>query len=134
MKLLDIINENEDKKRKKIRAVFKALDKKVFRKVHIRKIFYVLPDHYKVLGDNEPGLDQYKRKRRYGDDVIFVQVGHDGENNQVKFFYTTEGEDKIERYIPNNIDQYSANLSFVNDKFKPFNIRMVFKRHNGEWE
>ena len=133
MKLIDIINEEDDKSKKKVKAVFKALNKKVCRKTENYTFYFVLPDHYKVIETDTPELETYRRARRE-DGVLYVQVGHDSDLNSIKFFYKEEGDDKLNRLGMDTKDVYDNYLSSVNKKFKPFNIRLIYRSRVGKWE
>ena len=129
------INEEDDKSKKKVRAVFKALNKKVCRKTENYTFYFVLPDHYKVIETDTPELETFRQGRRE-DGVLYVQVGHDSDLNSIKFFYKEEGDDKLNRYRlgMDTKDVYDRYLSFVNEKFKPFNIRLIYKTRTGKWQ
>ena len=105
------------------------------RKTENYTFYFVLPDHYKVIETDTPELETYRRARRE-DGVLYVQVGHDSDLNSIKFFYKEEGDDKLNRYRlgMDTKDVYDRYLSFVNEKFKPFNIRLIYKTRTGKWQ
>ena len=125
-------NEEDNKLKKKVKAVFKALNKKLYRKKNDYKFYFVLPDHYNVLETDTPEIKEYRSSRRESD-VLYVQVGRDSENSGVKFFYKVEGDDKLNKMSFDKLEQYDANLFFVNEKLKPFNIKLIYKNYSGKW-
>jgi len=131
----EVMNENEEdnKLKKKVKVVFKALNKKMCRKRDNYKFYFVLPDHYNVLETDTPEIKEYRSSRRESD-VLYVQVGRDGENSGVKFFDKVEGDDKLNKMSFDKLEQYGANLFFVNEKFKPFNIKLIYKNYSGKWD
>jgi len=132
MKLLDIINENEEREIKKVKAIFKAFKFTLYRKIDNYSYYFQLPDHVKILKD-EPGFKEFKSLRRYGDDIICVQVGNDGENSSVKLFKKKDGEDKMIK-MDLNVGKYMHLTASVNEKLKPFDIKIVYKGRNGKWD
>jgi hypothetical protein len=82
------INENEEDDRitKKVGVIFKALNKKMYRKNKDFKYYFVLPDKFKVILNDTPEIERHRQLRREYD-FLYVQVGDDGENNNVKFYY-----------------------------------------------
>ena len=133
MKLIDIINEEDDKSKKKVKAVFKALNKKVCRKNDKYTFYFVLPDRYNVIETDTPEIETHRRARRE-DGVLYVQVGHDSGLNRVEFFYKEHGDDKLNKLGMNTVDMYDYYLFFVNEKFKPFNIKLIYKTRTGKWK
>jgi hypothetical protein len=133
MKLIDLINKEDNKLKKKVKAVFDAFNKKVCRKTELATFYFVLPDQYNVIETDTPEIKEYRQRRRE-DDVLYVQVGHDSEKNSVKFFYKLEGIDDLNRMSLDTVDKYNSYLIFVNQKFKPFNIKLIYKSRVGKWE
>jgi hypothetical protein len=127
-----LINEDEEREIKKVKAVFKAFKFKLFRRLDDYSYYFQLPDHVKIL-KNEPGIDEYRSSRRQDEDKLYVQVGHDGENNSVKFFKKKDDEDKMIK-MDSDAGQYIHRTSYVNEKLKPFNIKVVYKGRNGKWD
>ena len=132
MKFIDLINEDEERHIKKVKAVFKALGRRLYRRVDDHSYYFQLPDHFKVL-NNDFVYKELTSIGNYGYDIIYVQVGHDGDVNSVKFYYKKDGEDEMVK-MDSSSDQYGFRLLSVNEKLKPFNIRVIYKRRNGEWE
>jgi len=126
------LNENEEREIKKVKAVFKAFKFTLYRKVEDYNYYFQLPDHVKIVTD-EPGVKEFRSLRRYGDDIICVQVGHDGENSSVKSFKKKDGEDKLIK-LDLNAGKYMHLTAYVNEKLKPFNIKVVYKGRNGKWD
>jgi len=137
MKLLDTILENEDDERniKKVKTIFKALNKKMYRKNKDFKFYCVLPDKFKVILNDTPEIERHRQLRREYD-FLYVEVGNDSNIffNSLKFFYKKEGEDELNRLSINTVDQYNYNVFFVNEKLKPFNIKLIYKNRAGKWE
>ena len=135
MKLLDTILENEEDDRitKKVGVIFKALNKKMYRKNKDFKYYFVLPDNFKVLLNDTPEIERHRQLRREYD-FLYVQVGNDGANNNVKFYFKKEGDDELNRLDIETSDQYNYNLFIVNVKFKSFNIKLIYKNRVGKWE
>jgi hypothetical protein len=135
MKLLDTILENEEEDRiiKKVRVTFKALNKKMYRKNKDFNFYFVLPDNFNVLLNDTPEIERHRQLRREYD-FLYVQVGRDNEKNGVKFYYKKEGDDELNRLNIDTVDQYNYNLFIVNEKFKPFNIKLIYKNRVGKWE
>jgi hypothetical protein len=129
---IEEINENEERELKKVKAVFKAFKFTLYRKIEDYSYYFQLPDHVKIVTD-EPGVKEFKSLRRYGDDIICVQVGHDGENSSVKSFKKKDGEDKLIK-LDLNAGKYMHLTAHVNEKLKPFNIKVVYKGRNGKWD
>jgi hypothetical protein len=79
MKLLDIISEtDEDKKIKKAKTVYKAYKKGfLLKKGEHGSIRYALPDEYDV---------------RLVDGSVIIEVGYEGDSNDVKFFFDDDDE------------------------------------------
>jgi hypothetical protein len=79
MKLLDIILEgDEDKKIKKAKTVYKAYKKGfLLKKGEHGSIRYALPDEYDV---------------RLVDGNVIIEVGYEGDSNDVKFFFDDDDE------------------------------------------
>jgi hypothetical protein len=126
------LNENEEREIKKVKAVFKAFKLTLYRRIEDYNYYFQLPDHGKILKD-EPGFKEFKSLRRYGDDVIYVQVGHDGENSSVKLFKKKDGEDNMIK-MDLNAGKYMHLTASVNEKLKPFDIKVVYKGRNGKWD
>jgi len=126
------LNENEERELKKVKAVFKAFKFTLYRKIDDYGYYFQLPDHVKIVTD-EPGVKEFRSLRRYGDDIICVQVGHDGENSSVKSFKKKDGEDKLIK-LDLNAGKYMHLTAHVNEKLKPFNIKVVYKGRNGKWD
>ena len=126
------LNENEEREIKKVKAVFKAFKFTLYRRIEDYNYYFQLPDHVKIVTD-EPGVKEFRSLRRYGDDIICVQVGHDGENSSVKSFKKKDGEDKLIK-LDLNAGKYMHLTASVNEKLKPFNIKVVYKGRNGKWD
>jgi hypothetical protein len=131
----ELINENEEDDRiiKKVGVIFKALNKKMYRKNKDFKYYFILPDNFNVLLNDTPEIERHRQLRREYD-FLYVQVGNDGENNNVKFYYKKEGDDELNRLNIDTVDQYNYNLFFVNEKLKPFNIKLIYKNRVNKWE
>ncbi len=129
----EVMNENEEREIKKVKAVFKAFKFRLFRKIDDYSYYFKLPDHVKILKDDEPGIKEYRSSRRQDEDMVYVQVGHDGENSSVKFFKKKDGEDNMVK-MDSNAGQYIMRTTHVNEKLKPFNIKIIYKGRNGQWE
>jgi hypothetical protein len=71
------INENDDKRIKRARTIYKALKKGLLVRGEYRSIKYLLPDEYKV----------YVRSI---DDVLVIRVGEEEDDNHVKFFFNDD--------------------------------------------
>ena len=128
------LNEEDDKSKKKVKAVFKALNKKVCRKNDKYTFYFVLPDRYDVIETDTPEIEEYRRSRQKEDDFTYVQVGHDSGLNSIKFFYKAHGDDKLNKLGMDTADTYDYYLFFVNRKFKPFNIKLIYKTRTGKWK
>ena len=112
MKLLDIINEDENKEKliKRGKTIYKGFKTGVIRKGHFGKITYELPDVYDVQLDHS--------------NDIFIKVGKNRSENEIKFFYVSSSE--IKPYSLN----YSEYKLFVKDinkhKFESFKIELWY--------
>lgn len=113
---------------KKVKAVFKAYNKKVLFKNPSSIIYFVLPDDYKVLGRGIPEGYRYP-----GDnDFLFVQVGHKDESNNIMYYSKSDYSDTIDR-VGDRDDLYQNYLYHLNEKMKPFNIMIIYRRKDGQW-
>jgi hypothetical protein len=128
----EVMNENEEREIKKVKAIFKAFKFTLYRKIDDYSYYFQLPDHVKILKD-EPGIKEFRASRRHGDEIIYVQVGHDGENSSVKSFKKKDDEDKMIK-LDLNVGKYMHLTTHVNEKLKPFDIKIVYKGRNGKWE
>jgi hypothetical protein len=137
MKLLDTILENEEEDRitKKVRVIFKALNKKMYRKNKDFNFYCVLPDKFKVILNDTPEIERHRQLRREYD-FLYVEVGNDSNMffNSLKFFYKKEGDDELNSLGMDTSDKYNYNVFFVNEKLKPFNIKLIYKNRAGKWE
>ena len=114
MKLIDIINENEDKDKiiKRGKTVYKALKTGVIRKGHFGKIMYELPDVYNVQLDHS--------------DDIFIKVGKNRSDNEIKFFYVDGSSGEIRPYSLNH-SEYKIFVKEINThKFQSFDIELWY--------
>ena len=121
------INEDEDKNMKKVKSVLKAFKKGLlYTSQSGSKLYYELPDEYKILEHGViPDNDN---------EVIFVQVGRETEDNCIKFFRESkEDENEMVRQDATN-DMYENYKHILNLKLRPFNIRVIYKSRKGKWE
>lgn len=121
------LNEDEDKSKKKVKAVFKAFKKGLlYTGQNGSKLYYELPDEYKILEHGViPDNDQ---------EVLFIQVGRETEDNCIKFFRKSkEDENEMVRQDATN-DMYENYKHILNLKLRPFNMRIIFKTRNGKWK
>jgi hypothetical protein len=83
------INEDEDRRIKKARTIYKAFKKGLLNKGEHGNVKYELPDEYDV-------------RIRSIDDVIIIEVGDEGDDNEVKFYFgpNNDGEYKLTRPGP----------------------------------
>jgi len=83
------INEDEDKRIKKARTIYKAFKKGLLNKGEHGNVRYELPDEYDI-------------RIRSIDDVIIIEVGDEGDDNEVKFYFgpNKDGEYKLTRPGP----------------------------------
>ena len=114
MKLLDIILEDESKEKliKRGKTIYKGFKTGVIRKGHFGKITYELPDVYKVQLDHS--------------DDIFIKVGKNRSENEIKFFYEDGTGGEIRPYSLNH-SEYKIFVSEINArKFERFDIIMWY--------
>ena len=110
MKLLDIIFENEDKDKliKRGNTIYKGFKTGTLRKGLFGKIMYELPDVYDIQLDVN--------------DDIFIKVGRNRTENEIKFYYVNGSGGEIRPYILNN-DEYNIFVREIErNKFKSFGI------------
>ncbi len=83
------INEGEDKRIKKARTIYKAFKKGLLNKGEHGNVKYELPDEYDI-------------RIRSIDDVIIIEVGDEGDDNEVKFYFgpNNDGEYKLTKPGP----------------------------------
>ena len=83
------INEDEDKRIKKARTIYKAFKKGLLNKGEHGNVKYELPDEYDI-------------RIRSIDDVIIIELGDEGDDNEVKFYFgpNEDGEYKLTRPGP----------------------------------
>jgi hypothetical protein len=119
MKLLDIIFENEDKDKliKKGKTIYKGLKTGVLRKGLFGKIMYELPDECDVQIDIN--------------DDIFIKVGRNRTENEVKFYYVNGSGGKFIPYILNNNDYRIFVREIERKNFKSFGIVMWYEPNEG---
>ena len=113
MKFIDLINEEDqsewDKLYKKTQLVFKT---GTVRKGHFGKITYELPDVYNVQLDHS--------------DDIFIKVGKNRSDNEIKFFYVDGTSGEIKPYSL-NYTEYKIFVKEINTrKFESFNIELWY--------
>ena len=112
MKLLDIINEDENKEKliKRGKTIYKGFKTGVIRKGHFGKITYELPDVYDVQLDHS--------------NDIFIKVGKNRSENEIKFFYVSSSE--INPYSL-NYSEYKLFVKAINKhKFESFKIELWY--------
>ena len=112
MKLLDIISEDENKEKliKRGKTIYKGFKTGVIRKGHFGKITYELPDVYDVQLDHS--------------NDIFIKVGKNRSENEIKFFYVSSGE--INPYSL-NYSEYKLFVKAINKhKFESFKIELWY--------
>ncbi len=114
---------------KKVRMVFKALNKKILFNHSSFHIYFVLPDDYKVLGRGIPEGYRYPRDN----DFLFVQVGNNEESNNIKYYSKSDYFNTIDRVGEDRDDLYQNYLYHLNQKMKPFNIMIIYRRKDGQW-
>lgn len=115
MKLLDIINEDEDKLRKKIKTVYHALKKSTFieqrSETNKVKIMYILPDQYKFTptshGSSEVPSVIINRR-----DVNFYSIQPNGEAYHLEFMSQFERTEYLS-VIKTKFNHFNINLSTV---------------------
>jgi hypothetical protein len=110
MKLLDIIFEDENKEKliKRGKTIYKGFKTGVIRKGHFGNITYELPYEYDVQIDVN--------------DEVFVKVGRNGSNNDIKFFHVDGTSGKVQPYSLTNKEYDVFVRAIERHKFKPFNI------------
>ena len=108
------INEDEDKEKiiKRGKTIYKGFKTGVIRKGHFGKIMYKLPDVYDVHLD--------------ADNEIFIKVGKNRSENEVKFYYVDGTSGEIKPYSL-NYSEYKLFVSEINArKFERFDIIMWY--------
>ena len=127
MKLLDIIFEDENKVLKKVRAVFKGFKKGLlYTSQSGSKLYYEIPDEYKIL---EQGIIPDNEEQ-----IIFIQVGRETEDNCIKFFRESKENEKEMVRQDATDDMYENYKHILNLKLRPFNMRLIYKSRNGKWK
>jgi hypothetical protein len=117
MKLLDTILENEDDERniKKVKTIFKALNKKPYHEHEGRKFYFLLPDRYKVILNDTPEIEEYRSGRRQENDFLYVEVGNESNMffNTVKLFYKEQGNDELKLMATESFGRFSTRLMLI---------------------
>ena len=116
MKLLDIINEDEDKVNNRVKNVYRALKKGTItlEKGEIRKVKYVLPDKY------------YDYSSNVITDIPAIKV----DVKDVKF-YTIDNNGELHHRKPLTISELVSYNLMVQEKFMTFDIHLSIVGH--EW-
>ena len=106
------INEDEDKRIKRARIIYKAFKKGLLHKGEYGSIKYLLPDEYKVY-------------IRSIDDVLVIRVGKEEDDNHVKFF--SNGDDgRGDRPDKPGPKYYSIWIDRIWEKFfNNFDIKLI---------
>ena len=108
------INEDEDKDKiiKRGKIIYKGFKTGTVRKGHFGKITYELPDVYNVQLDHS--------------DDIFIKVGKNRSDNEIKFFYVDGTSGEIKPYSL-NYSEYKIFVKEINTrKFESFNIELWY--------
>ena len=108
------INEDEDKDKiiKRGKIIYKGFKTGTVRKGHFGKITYELPDEYEIK------LDVYNE--------IFIEVGKNRSDNEIKFFYVDGSSGEIKPYSL-NYSEYKIFVKEINTrKFESFNIELWY--------
>jgi hypothetical protein len=110
MKLLDIIFEDENKEKliKRGKIIYKGFKTGTVRKGHFGKITYELPDVYDIQ------IDVHNE--------IFIEIGKNRSDNEIKFFYIDGTGGEIKPYSLNNTEYNIFVKEISVRKFKSFNI------------
>jgi hypothetical protein len=110
MKLLDIIFEDENKEKliKRGKIIYKGFKTGTVRKGHFGKITYELPDVYDIQ------IDVHNE--------IFIEIGKNRSDNEIKFFYIDGTAGEIKPYSLNNTEYNIFVKEISVRKFKSFNI------------
>jgi hypothetical protein len=106
------INENKDRRIKRAQTIYKAHKKGLLNKGEHGSIRYELPDVYDV-------------RLRSLDDQMIIEVGYEGDDNEVKFYYgpNEDGEYKLTKPGPK---YYATFIEKLSDKFfEPFEIKLI---------
>ena len=110
----ETINEDEDKDKiiKRGKIIYKGFKTGTVRKGHFGKITYELPDVYNVQLDHS--------------DDIFIKVGKNRSDNEIKFFYVDGTSGEIKPYSL-NYSEYKIFVKEINTrKFESFNIELWY--------
>ena len=106
------INEDDDKRIKRARTIYKALKKGLLNKGEYGSIKYLLPDEYKV----------YVRSI---DDVLVIRVGEEGDDNHVKFFFNDD-DGRGDRPTKPGPKHYNIFVDRIWEKyFNDFDIKLI---------
>lgn len=106
------INENDDKRIKRARTIYKALKKGLLNRGEYGSIKYLLPDEYKV----------YVRSI---DDVLVIRVGEEEDDNHVKFFFNDD-DGTGDRPTKPGPKYYDAYVGKIWEKFfNNFDIKLI---------
>lgn len=116
MKLLDIILEDESKEKliKRGKTIYKGFKTGVIRKGHFGKIMYELPDVYDLQLDIN--------------DEIFIKIGGNRTENEIKFYYVDGTGGEIKPYSLNNHEYHLFVREIERNKFKSFDITIWYEQ------
>lgn len=111
------INEDEDKDKliKRGNTIYKGFKTGTIRKGLFGKIMYELPDVYDIQLDVN--------------DDIFIKVGRNRTENEVKFYYVNGSGGEIRPYILNNNEYRIFVREIDRNKFKSFGITMWYEQN-----
>jgi len=106
------INEDNDKRLKRARTIYKAFKKGLLNKGEHGSVRYELPDEYKV----------YVRSI---DDVLVIRVGEEEDDNHVKFFFNDD-DGTGDRPTKAGPKYYNAYVGKIWEKyFNNFDIKLI---------
>lgn len=106
------INEDKDRRIKRAQTIYKAHKKGLLNKGEHGSVKYELPDVFDV-------------RLRSLDDQMIIEVGDEGDDNEVKFYYgpNQDGEYKLTRPGPK---YYYTFIEKLSEKFfEPFDIKVI---------
>jgi hypothetical protein len=107
------INEDKDRRIKRAHTIYKAHKKGLLNKGEHGNVRYELPDVYDV-------------RLRSLDDQMLIEVGYEGDDNEVKFYFgpNEDGKYKLTKPGPKYYGPFIERLS---DKFfEPYDIKLIF--------
>ena len=107
------INEDKDRRIKRAHTIYKAHKRGLLNKGEYGNVKYELPDVYDV-------------RLRSLDDQMLIEVGYEGDDNEVKFYFgpNEDGKYKLTKPGPK---YYAPFIEKLSDKFfEPYDIKLIF--------